>query len=280
MINFNKIKSKILLPVGAVLTTASLTFSTQATAQKTYSVEEVNNEIVNVLKDFQNDVTFAKLAVKSLAVRPAGVESVQFESKLAKASNKVDEVVKLSLSGGYWNPFKDGVNPQTKVNLAGKFNFLKAMTAANYNYLIDALPEYASELESDVKDRYKDALESSLQIDKQDIPNTGLRKVSVVGSYKFNLDKLPKSKSLDEVEFTGINFKAEITPEGFNIELSLDSNPLYYAFNKDSNGLKEFVDGLLTKDPSILAKIKEFVGDIDKMASSIISTIEGGGGKE
>lgn len=232
--------------------------------------EKLNQRLKEILSIFNNASTKTFFVVNELDLTPERVSSVKGKVLYTK-KGKVDTVI-LNVSGSYEN--KDHKNPKISLKALAKVNILKLLGGEEaVNEAAHRIEAQFKEVVEDQMDEFGDAINVNAQITKKETDRSGnIIQLEGEGSIHVDLSKLSQDNIRENVLWTDIQFKIafDLLNNQIQLEVSIVSNSSYKGFEKDQQGLKEWIEGLINQNEEQEETIVSFFSQLDKFAKSTI----------
>jgi hypothetical protein len=241
-----------------------------AVASTATSVTEVNSAIQQILAQFQNRLTAVKVEFKKIEIDDVRAKEAEVTIGYKKSGSVTTlelNIPKLSYDYG------DGTAPTTKLRGQLKLDLTKVFSQREINDLVPSLEQAILDTAAGMTEEYGDAISMDVKITDKKQDEQG-NYVSMKGRLKFKFDfaKLPPNRPKNKVLLSAgqidVNLNVQ-TGVGFNV--SIVSNPEFDGFKKDNDGLKEYLEKLLAKDPEVLNSISRMVFSLDNSAERIVN---------
>ena len=240
-----------------------------ATAAISTPVIELNNEIAKILAPFQNEKTVANVVFQDIQTNDVRALSVVLGSQYKKIGsvNQFDLVIS-NLSYQYG----DGTQPTTNFDGALAVDLTKFVSQDDLNGIIPGVEEILIDTAKNFTQEFGDAVQVTVNISEKNQDEAG-NYVGIKGTIQFTVDltKLPEGKLAQDVPVLSGNASIQLkVKEGVSISGTIVSNPAYYRFQNDNEGLKEILDKLLAKDAATLEQVKSLFEQIEEFAKQIV----------
>ncbi len=246
---------------------AALVVSSVALAA-TFTIQDVNLKVLELIKPFNNPVTKMEFAFTSLnvdATRALDFGFTGFVSKLGSQNEAKLEVKKAQYSYG------TGAKPTASVDLNVEFDIVKALGQDVINKVAGELDDALVEMSADFVKDYGSAITVTAKTEELKLDAAGnVEVVKLRLSAVMDFAKLPATKTLDAVEFQTLDVVVRADTKGLTLQGEVVLNPLYRGFQSDQNGMKEYVEKLLVDDEQTYAELKSYLGFFDAAADWIV----------
>jgi hypothetical protein len=234
------------------------------------ALAKLNATIDQVLTEFRDDLTDARLVFDNLAVDEVRATALKLHGLLHKVGPQ--NTVDLRIDNFDYN-YGDGSVPMVAVQGQIGLDLTKYIRQEDLNALIPDAERTLTEIAKGFTTDYGDAAEVSVVVsDKKQDENGNY--VSLKGHLTavIHLDRLPQGKDRKDVPFVSVMADAEVDLKtGLKVNLYVGMNREYRTFGPDEKGLKDYVEGLLNSDPKIIDAISRFFNDINGYATDVVN---------
>lgn len=244
--------------------------ATTAFAAISGGVSELNAEILKILAPFQNEATVAELKFSKAETNAERALSLAVSALYKKVGTQNTLNVNIAnIAYEYGN----GTNPTTTVDASVGLDLTKVLSQETLNEIIPNVEEMIKQASSELIGQYGEAitLETKITDRTQDEAGnyTGLK-----GSIVFAIDfsKLPEGKSKEEIVVkSGSASIAVNVKTGVAITAEVVSNADYKGFQRDNEGLKEYLDKLLGQDQETMRQVLELFQKLEQLAGQVVN---------
>ncbi len=240
-----------------------------ATAAVSTPVIELNNEIAKILAPFQNEKTVANVIFQNIETNDVRALSVVLGSQYKKIGslNQFDlRISNLSYQYG------DGTQPTTNLEGYLAVDLTKFVSQDDLNGIIPGVEEILVDTAKNFTQEYGDAVQVVVNISEKNQDEAG-NYVGIKGTIQFTVDlsKLPEGKLPQDVPVLSGNASIQMkVKEGVSVAGTVVSNPAYYRFQNNNEGLKEILDKFLAKDAATLDVVRDLFLQIEEFAKQIV----------
>ncbi|MDX9732106.1 MAG: hypothetical protein RBT63_10075 [Bdellovibrionales bacterium] len=233
-----------------------------------FSLQDVNGKVAELTKDFNNNLTALSVEFTALTIDALKTVDLGVTGKLRKVGdhNILDfELTKLAYAYG------DGTRPSFEAVGKGEFDFVYAIGQTLINDFAGELDGLAVGMAQDYAAEYGDAVAFSFNtVDLQTNANGDVASMNVAFEVAFDLAKLPEEIEASNVALLGLKGDITVTQKGFEFHVAGVLNPAYSGFEKEQNGMKEYVESLLANDPAIYQELKRSFDFLDSGAKWLV----------
>lgn len=232
-------------------------------------LDVLNSEITNILAPYQNQTTAANLQFDELEIDSVHTTKIKLHGAYSKTGSQNRLDIKIdNLSYDYNN----GNAPTTIIKGSIGLDFTKFLPAEQINLMIpkaiefldDAVKRFSTELGDAIV--IKGVVTSTSKDDEGNY--TGL---TALISLKIDLNQLPDEYDRHNVLLTeGIYSVSLNVKTGLTLDSFIVSNPEYWRFQDNIQGLKEMLGALLTGDEQGKDFIAGFFDAFELLASEIV----------
>ncbi len=251
----------------SVLVSALLLGSVAIAASAVISLDEVNKKVEALIAPLNTDTTVLQFAFTRLAVDKVRATDFGFNAYVLKKGLKND--VELSAPAIEYS-YGDGKNPTAKFDLALKFDVVKAFGHETINMFSESIEELALDTAKSFTQQYGAAVSITTNVlDKKTDANGNVSSVKMTLSARFDLSKLPATKPASEVELQSVDIEVLGNQSGFKVSVNAVLNPEYSRFASGNDGLKEYVEKLLSDDQDTYMELGQLLGFLDLLLTSL-----------
>lgn len=233
-------------------------------------LNQINSHIKNTLAPMQDNLTTARLTFDDLENNSTHTVKVAVNSLLKKIGSQNTLALKVdNLS----YDFGDGSAPMVIFKGSFGLDLTKIIPQDKINELIPSAATYfetmiMEQLQADYGDAVTvKGVVTSLTKDRND-NYTAMSALLTIGT---DLTKLPADTNINQITFTNIVCSVSIDLKtGIKIDSFVTINPLFYRFERDEDGLKEYLDGLIHNDEEAFENIGNLFRELDSYAIEVV----------
>lgn len=246
---------------------ATAFFATAATAA-VFTIQEVNQKVSALTAPFNTSNTTMSLEFTSLAVD--AVRATDFGVKAFYKKTTEDNEVVLDLKSAEY-AFGDGKNPTVNLDLGLKFDVVKAIGQDVINEIAQEIDKLAVQFASEQVAEYGTAVKVDAKVleNKVDV-NGNVESIKMTLSASLDLSQLLATKPLDDEELKSVELSVTAGRTGFEIKATVVMNPDYRRFNAGDDGLKEYVEKLLSDDNDAYVELSMLLTAMDATADWLL----------
>jgi hypothetical protein len=243
-----------------------------AIAAKSLSLGALNERIVELLRtvNSQPDTTMS-IEFTQIEIDPVRVLAAAVKGRLQTkgAHNTLDLNVRE-----FSYTFGDGNAPTSSLKGYAAIDLSKLATQEQFNHIIADFDRFSEDYIKDATRQYGDAINISIEVTE--------RARNAAGDYSgfrvslrlaLDLSKLPESKKKEMEPFLSAQADVRIQfKQGIFFEGQVVSNPVYQGFQKDREGLKEYLEKLLNQDSRVMQELQSYAETIYGIAHQLVET--------
>lgn len=248
---------------------ASMALFTGVATAAALTVSGVNEKVKELLAPFNSETTQVRVEFGALELTDYGTRAFQVGGQLKKSSewNTLEFTVPEIR---YRNTGRGAPRAAAKLNL--KLDLVKAVGQSALDELANEAEDFVLSFAKDMAAEYGDAASISAKVDELVRDENGhvvsLRLHIEAG---IDLKKLPVEVSRRGVPLVWGRIDAKITRSEGEVALKIDLNRAYKGFDADETGIREWVEGLLGKNPQVYEDLSSFVAIIDSLAETLVN---------
>lgn len=233
---------------------------------------QLNAAIKDMLAPFNTQLSKASVIVdKAKTNEQRAVElSATFDySRTGEAGN-------ASLEGRAEYSFPEAANaePAVALKLSTEFDLLRVASQKDINRLAASLQSLIDGYARQQLRRYGSAAKVEARV--APITTDARGDVNAVGatlSADIDVSKVPPGSDPKSVLFSSLRAAAVFTRKTIALDVSLVVNPKSRYFEKDAEGLKEYVEKLLARDPRLMRELQGFIAQLDRFAQRVTAKL-------
>lgn len=232
-------------------------------APKVLKVAEVNQAIDELLQPLRNEKTIVNLSFDELKLSEKYTESVKITAEAVKVGTY--NILRFDLPELSYkrNAGRPVVRGEAKLNL----NFVKAFGQKMINDLGPSAHEIVADFVKEYSKDYGQAVKLDAKV-TQEVYDANKNLTGLVVRLKASVDmtKLPASMPEREVPLTKLDVVFTATPNRLYIKGMAIMNPTYRGYDKDEQGMKEYLEKILAKDAATLKDISSLAEIVNTFA--------------
>lgn len=240
-----------------------------AAVAATFSLADVNAKIATLLAPMNNANTAVKMAFTSLNIDSTKTLDFGMNAELAKVG--AENTLKIALKNLQYT-YGDGTKPTVDLDAAVEFDFLKAFKQETLNELSKVLEKLATDFGKDYLKEYGPAATVTAQTSNKVVDANGdIEALTISLDVNIDLSQLPANKPAAEEEIVSFHATATVQRTGFEVTSSMVANPQYSGFQRDGEGLKEYIEKLLNDDAGTYETIGLALGTLNSLADTFVN---------
>jgi hypothetical protein len=265
--------NKKILGVGSALLAMGLMLSPVSEAQEAASsaLKKLNQAVSELLKPFNSNGAVAKLVFLNLESNESRAVALAAKSRLTLKGvfNTFDLNVK-EISYSYPN----SPNALPKFKVAGKLDLdlVTALGKDQLNGLMEGVEDIVQDFAKEYMQKYGNAARITIDTtNKQYDEANNLVAQLVKLNFSLNTKALPNSVDRRNIEILGAKVEAMVTTKSITAKLEVIMNPEFYAFDRNRDGLKEFIDKLLAQDETLMENLQRDMQSYFNFISEVVN---------
>lgn len=228
------------------------------------SLGEVNQKVSALTAPFNNKTTSMNLAFTALtidATRTLNFGVTGLVSKKGPADTVALNIKKAEYAYG------DGTKPTLDVELDLDVDLVRAFGQKMLNDISADLHSIVEDVAKDYTEDYGPAVTVTATEDAKQLDTAGnVESMKLSIAAVIDPTKLPAAKPIEKVEFQTINVELQATRTKITMKMNVVANPKFERFQQNGEGLKEFVEKLLTDDAKTYQELHDGLTTFDSIA--------------
>lgn len=244
---------------------AGVSTAVAASVVTKFTVQDVNTKVQQLVAPFNNATTKMELAFTKLNIDDKKTLDFGFTGLVSKVGS-VNEA-KLEFRKAQY-AYGDGTKPTVDLDVVMAVDLVKAFGQDMINGLADDLDSMAVDFAKDfAKDYGSAATISAKTVDKVVDAKGNVQKIQIHLNAVIDLQQLPATKELKDVEAQEIDLVVSATTAGLELQGKFVANPKYKGFEQGEDGLKEYVEKLLIDDAKTYDDLNRYLAILDSGAA-------------
>lgn len=232
------------------------------------ALQELNARILEILTPYNNQTTTAQLVFSDIETNSERALKLALSGVL----RKVGSVHTVALTVNHLSyDYGTGAAPTTQFNGGLEVDLTKFLPQSELNDLIPETEKWIEHYAKNLLAEYGESATIKTQItDKQQNANGDYVAISGHINFEIDLNKLPSNKKLQNVEFLSaqVSFHLNLN-QGISLDLTVISNPRSQYFQHDQDGLKEYLEKLLSNDAAMNESISSSAKALDAFLTDL-----------
>lgn len=233
------------------------------------SLPELNANLDKLLAPINDGQTVARVIfsnIKTNSERALSLRASALYRKVGSQNTLGIDIKNVSYEYG------DGSAPTTYVTADLDLDLTKVIGQETLNEIIPSVEGLIQDVTKSLTEDYGEAVSVVTEISNKEQDGQG-NFTAIKGAISFKIDasKLPASKPLSEVPLLAANLIVDVKlAKGTALSVTATSNPAYKGFQKENEGLKEYLDALLNEDAKKVNEIASFISRLNEAAAGIV----------
>lgn len=252
----------------ALSTLAVSTVASMGVWAATLGLADVNAKVTALMAPFNDSATQLVGGFTALSIDQDKTLEFGFAGSVSKIGSK--NTAKLEIKNAHYT-YGDGTKPTIDLEAGLEIDLLKAFNQKMINDFGSGLDEIMADFAKDFVKEYGAAAKVSVStVNMTKDANGNIQNMTIAFNAAMDFANLPAGTTVQDVELQTFDATMSLSLKGAQIQAKVVANPQYRGFQKDGQGLKEYIEKLLNDDAQMYQQIQGALGTFNGFAGFLV----------